>query len=76
METRSRLNSTQGFTLLEALVTGAIATVVILGFLSLNSYFANQQRAMQVRSNSQDFHKKVEAILNQRATEILQAPTN
>lgn len=68
------LRSASGFTLLEALITGALAAVVILGMMSLNTYFQNQHRSTQLRSNVQDFHKKVEGIVNQRSTEILLAP--
>ena len=60
-----------GFTLLESLITGAIAMVVIAGFISLNSYFARQQRTLQMRANANDFIKKVEAIVNQRAEKLL-----
>lgn len=68
--------SQEGFTLLEALITGAVAMVVIMGYLAMNSYFTNQQKALEVRSNAQDFNKRMETAVYLKATELLKkAPT-
>lgn len=71
MNQKRPLLKNHGFTLLEALVTGAIAMVVILGFLSLNTMMARQQKSSQIKMNASDFNKKLESIVSEATEKIL-----
>jgi type II secretory pathway component PulJ len=70
------IQNRHGFTLLEALITGAIAMVVVLGFVALNSNFSRQQKTNQVRMNANDFMKRLESIVNEKAEALVTKKTN